>query len=126
VDEVSSDFTLGKALECGQDSVRWGTSSEPGEFDTPLAVVVDGEGRIYVADTGNDRIQIFNPDGSYWKLFGNTDWTPRPTSLSVIDKPKGSRHYAGYIFVVVPDSQQVRKFISARQREWERHIEPEE
>ncbi len=30
-----------------------------GEFLYPNAVAVDGEGRVYVADTGNDRVQIW-------------------------------------------------------------------
>ncbi|MFH1842017.1 MAG: hypothetical protein ABIF77_02335 [bacterium] len=123
-EEVASDFTLGKAEECDEPWIE-GPSSEPGQFTVPWAVTLDGSGRIFVADTGNDRIQIFDADGEYIKLFGNVDWTPRPTSLAVVDKPKGSTYFGGYVFVVVPDSQQVRKFISAEQREHERHIEPD-
>ncbi|WP_053001286.1 6-bladed beta-propeller [Kosmotoga pacifica] len=38
---------------------RWGTA--PGEFREPYGVAVDYEGFIYVADTGNQRIQKFAP-----------------------------------------------------------------
>ncbi len=123
-EEVSADYTLGKAAECEGEWIP-GPSSEPGELAWPQAVTVDGSGRIYVADTGNDRIQIFAANGDYLKLFGDSDLTPHPTSLAVADKPKGSQYFGGYVFVVLPDAACVRKFISSEQREHERHIEPQ-
>ncbi len=33
-------------------------------------VAVDQQGYIFVADSGNNRIQIFNPDGTFLRLFG--------------------------------------------------------
>ena len=33
-------------------------------FDYPTSVCVDTKGRVYVADTFNDRVQIFAPDGT--------------------------------------------------------------
>ena len=33
-------------------------------------VSVDEKGYIYVADSGNNRIQIFNPDGTFLRCFG--------------------------------------------------------
>ncbi len=44
----------------------------PGQFTYPRAVAVDAAGRIYVADSGNNRIQIFNADGSFMRQFGST------------------------------------------------------
>jgi DNA-binding beta-propeller fold protein YncE len=43
----------------------------PGQFSFPRAVTVDAGGKIYVADTGNHRIQIFNPDGTFLRQFGS-------------------------------------------------------
>ncbi len=31
---------------------------------------MDEQGYIFVADSGNNRIQIFNPDGTYLRSFG--------------------------------------------------------
>jgi DNA-binding beta-propeller fold protein YncE len=36
-----------------------------GEFNLPHSVAVDGEGRVYVGDRENQRIQIFDPDGRF-------------------------------------------------------------
>ena len=43
-----------------------GTSGQgDGEFNRPSGVAVDREGNIYVADWGNERVQILAPDGSF-------------------------------------------------------------
>ncbi|MFQ5568871.1 MAG: hypothetical protein ACE5G0_04300, partial [Rhodothermales bacterium] len=43
----------------------------PGGLASPEDVAVDGNGNIYVADALNDRIQVFNPDGSFQRAFGS-------------------------------------------------------
>jgi len=50
----------------GELILSWGSEGEgPGEFRTPHGVQVDGQGRVYVADRENHRIQIFTPDGEF-------------------------------------------------------------
>ena len=56
--------------------------SGPGEFDGPHDLAIDSEGRLFVGDRGNNRIQIFDQDGKFlaeWKQFG------RPSGI-FIDK----------------------------------------
>ena len=36
-----------------------------GEFDVPHSVVVDGKGLVYIADRGNQRLQVFDGDGNF-------------------------------------------------------------
>lgn len=44
----------------------WGRlGSGPGEFKTPHGVAFDEAGRLFVADRGNVRIQIFDQDGTF-------------------------------------------------------------
>lgn len=43
-----------------------------GQLRAPRSLLVDAKGLIYAADTGNDRIQIFNPDGTYNNMFGES------------------------------------------------------
>lgn len=56
---------------------RWGkaggpdfTGSNPGEFNEPRGIVLDGEGNVYVVDTRNYRIQKFTATGSYIRQWG--------------------------------------------------------
>ena len=45
---------------------EWGQiGTEIGDFRTPHALEMDSEGRLFVADRGNHRIQIFDQDGNY-------------------------------------------------------------
>jgi DNA-binding beta-propeller fold protein YncE len=61
--------------------------SEPGEFNFPTNLCVDGEGRLYVADTLNFRVQIFDREGAFVKMFGTLGDTPgsfnRPKGIAV-------------------------------------------
>ena len=48
-------------------------SREPGRFSDPHDVKVDSRGRVYVADRGNSRIQVFDPEGNLlylWTHYG--------------------------------------------------------
>ena len=52
----------------------WGKEGKaPGEFDVPHGLAMDSQGRLFVADRANNRIQIFEQDGKFlaeWKQFG--------------------------------------------------------
>jgi DNA-binding beta-propeller fold protein YncE len=41
-----------------------------GQFNEPWGVAVDAEGAIYVADTWNGRIQVFDADGDFQRSWG--------------------------------------------------------
>jgi len=52
----------------------------PGELNTPHAMAMDSAGRLFVADRGNNRIQIFDQDGkslAIWTQFS------RPSGLYI-------------------------------------------
>ena len=52
----------------------WGSKgTAPGQFDTPHSVAVDKNGRVYVADRENYRMQVFTADGEFiqqWTHMG--------------------------------------------------------
>jgi len=44
----------------------WGEPGDgPGQFNTPHSIAVDAQGRVYVADRGNRRIQVFDGEGTF-------------------------------------------------------------
>ena len=50
----------------------WGKlGTGPGEFSTPHSIVVDSQGRLYVADRNNVRIQVFDRDGKFLAQWRN-------------------------------------------------------
>ncbi len=56
---------------------RWGSyGTGPLQFDTPTALTVDGDGRVYVVDHDNHRVQRLNADMSFhsqWGTKGSAD-----------------------------------------------------
>jgi DNA-binding beta-propeller fold protein YncE len=57
VSKFSSDGTFIKSF--GQ------FGEGPGQFRTPHGMAFDAEGRLYVADRGNSRIQVFDQEGTF-------------------------------------------------------------
>ena len=50
----------------GELVTSWGSPGHaPGEFHLPHSIAFDSDGKLYVADRSNKRIQIFSPDGDY-------------------------------------------------------------
>jgi len=45
--------------------------SDPGQFNKPTAVLVTNAGELYVADSGNSRIQVFGMDGTFRRQWGS-------------------------------------------------------
>ena len=62
-----------KFTKDGKFIKTWGTKgSGPGELDIPHAIAMDSQGRLFVGDRQNNRIQIFDQDGKYldqWAQF---------------------------------------------------------
>jgi uncharacterized protein (TIGR03663 family) len=52
-----------------------------GAFYGPRGIAVGSDGNVYVADTGNKRIQVFTPDGQFIRQWGcRVTWTSRSAS----------------------------------------------
>ena len=82
--DVSADYTytigsidggtqpVTKYLKNGSYVSTWGgEGTGPGNFSEPGGIGVDPRGFVYVADTGNRRIQKFDPDGYFIMRFGS-------------------------------------------------------
>jgi sugar lactone lactonase YvrE len=76
----------------------WGNKGiAPGEFDTPHGLAFDTKGRLFVADRNNNRIQIFDQEGTFieqWTQFS------RPSGIFIDAKDN--------IYVADSESNSVR------------------
>jgi len=61
----------------------WGErGTGPGQFRLPHAIAVDNQDRIYVGDRSNRRIQVFDADGTFLRMF-TIDVPPPPGTRPV-------------------------------------------
>ena len=57
---------ISKFTKDGKFIKSWGKlGSGPGEFKTPHGLAIDSRGRLFVADRGNVRLQLFDLDGTF-------------------------------------------------------------
>lgn len=57
---------ISKFASDGTFLMSWGQFGEgPGEFRTPHGLAFDSQGRLFVADRGNNRIQVFDQEGNF-------------------------------------------------------------
>jgi len=54
----------------GPFEVAWQVPGGDTGFDFPTSLAVDPDGNIWVADSGNDRFQIFSPGGDFIETWG--------------------------------------------------------
>jgi len=67
----------------GKFLLDWGRKGqEPGEFDLPHNVAVDAQGLVYVADRSNSRIQVFDANGKFLRMWKSEELA-RPWGLAI-------------------------------------------
>ena len=65
-DGESSNTRVVRYSKKGKFIGYWGAKgSAPGELITPHSIVLDSRGRLYVANRGNKRVEIFDQRGTY-------------------------------------------------------------
>ena len=85
----------------------WGEfGSGNGRFDEPYGLAIDASDNVYVADTYNDRIQKFDPNGAFltkWGTSGSGDGQFSWPSMIAIDS-------SGNVYVSDWDNFRIQKF----------------
>ena len=91
----------------------WGTpnydpvSSGPFGLWGPRGIVVDAQGRVFVADTGNKRIVVYDADGNFITQFGGGG-----TSAGQFDEPVGlAFDNNGNLYVADTWNQRIQVFV---------------
>lgn len=66
---VSDGYRNTRVVKFSKDGtylMEWGTPGDgPGEFNVVHGLAIDAEGRVYVIDRSNSRIQVFDLNGTY-------------------------------------------------------------
>lgn len=92
-----ADVALDQVLVYDADSLKLkrkiGTTGKnheltsPGDFAKPTGVAVDSEGTLYVCDTLNDRIEVFDAEGKFISTYGKNGDGPgyfaRPKGIAI-------------------------------------------
>jgi sugar lactone lactonase YvrE len=111
-----SDIDLDQVLVYDADSLKLlrkiGTTGHhhelttPGDFARPTGLAVDPDGNLYVADTLNNRVEIFDADGKFITTFGKAGDGP-----GYFSRPKGvAIDSDGHIWVVDGMQDRVQVF----------------
>jgi len=104
-DGDASATTVARIVKFTKDGTfvkPWGrTGSKPGEFNSPHGLAFDSRGRLFVADTGNNRLQIFDQDGRFvaaWTQFGRPSgiFIDRNDTLYCADSESGGTSHPGW------------------------------
>jgi len=106
---------LQKFTEDGQPITMWGQYGQPlpevpeskNSFWGPRGVAVDSQGRVFVADTGNKRIAVFDDEGNFITEFGTAGLDPgqfdEPVGVAVAED--------GTVYVTDTWNQRIQAFV---------------
>lgn len=64
------DYSGGAATVLAPARLFGEPGSGPGQFNEPRGLAADSRGNLYVADTKNSRIQVFDPNGQFVRAIG--------------------------------------------------------
>ena len=75
-----------------QNGEEYGDSGN-GTLNQPAGIAIDQEGNVYVADTANNRIQVFSSNGTFiskWGGYGAGNGTLKSPTGIAIDPSSGN------------------------------------
>ncbi len=101
-----------KFTSSGSHLKMWGVgiydpaTTDPFGIWGPRGIAVDAQGRVFVSDTGNKRILIYDPDGNFLQQIGSEG-----LSIGQFEEPVGITFDSrGYLYVADTWNQRVQAF----------------
>ncbi|HEV3057527.1 MAG TPA: peptidyl-alpha-hydroxyglycine alpha-amidating lyase family protein [Vicinamibacterales bacterium] len=89
--KTAGNARIAKFDKDGHFIKSWGSrGSEPGQFNGIHGIVIDAQGNLYVADAGNQRIQVFDADGNVKAQITNVG---TPSALCITPITSGAHQY---------------------------------
>jgi len=90
----------------GVRETEWGgQGTAPGKLNEPMGVTVAPDGRVWVCDSGNGRLQAFDADGRPQGGFAVPGWR-----RGVYSEPQAVVDRQGLVWVTVPLTGEVRAY----------------
>jgi len=116
---------ISKFTAAGTFIKSWGAIGvKHGEFRTPHALMFDAKGRLWVADRGNHRLEIFDRDGKYlesrYAFSRPSGFFIKGNTLYVIDSESGPLNHPNWrdgVRIGPLDEDRVTGFIPPFERE---------
>lgn len=104
---TATSTTMPTPPGCGTFLTTWGTAgSGDGQFNYPSSVATDGNGHVFVADMGNNRIQKFDAtNGSFLTMWGLPGSGP-----GQFNGPVGVATGGGFVYVVDTGNNRIQEF----------------
>ncbi len=100
-------------------ALKWGTVGiEPGQFNAPEGIALGPQGRIYVADTNNHRIQVFDQRGDFlWQwgslcILASKEGCDGPSGEGQFNTPEGIVYSAlsGILYIADSGNHRIQAF----------------
>ncbi|TAN42814.1 MAG: 6-bladed beta-propeller [Nitrospirae bacterium] len=63
-----------------------GSDKGPGKLVRPMGIAADNENRVYVTDSGQNRVVVFEKSGKYLFSFGTAKQFSKPSGIAVNDQ----------------------------------------
>lgn len=109
-EKLSCTYVTDSGGDCVMKYTNWNwecvsyTRGHPEEFRRPGRVKISPDQKLYICDRGNDRIQVFDRDLKFVKMFETEEEFGRPVDIAFDD--------TGHIYVSDLNRNQILKFTS--------------
>ncbi|MDD4005041.1 MAG: tetratricopeptide repeat protein [Elusimicrobiaceae bacterium] len=115
---VSSGVVTGyyceeKVFKSGSGAIKFGEyGKEPGKTREPRSIAFSAKNGFYVSDSGNDRVEVFGPDGKFIRVIGErAGFMGSSSKEGRMDEPAGvAADSGGGVFVADEGNYRIQQF----------------